>query len=226
MLPNGLILVLDMALGPRATATEVGRARYASLVLGVLREDVVFVPGTAWTLPNPSLGHVWPRARGRCAKLFDRALAKAGAGESLASVAELGRAVHVLADMACPVHAQAVWHYLRDPFERCVDAAASDLRRLPVPELDSQLRVQGAEALVDSLAGAAQEEEADTTQTPWGRALRRAGWRRPPRGDVIRAQAERLIPLAAAHVRALLELFEAETELALTGPLARVITEA
>ncbi len=101
MLPNGLIVALDLAVGGR-----VEPARYAALALGILREDVVLLPGVG-AVPSPSPGHIYPRSRRRCAKLF-HAAARAPAGRSGDML--LGRALHVLLDMACPVHAQKVWH--------------------------------------------------------------------------------------------------------------------
>jgi hypothetical protein len=194
MLPNGLVVVLDRAVGERL-APE----RFAALVVGVLREDVVLAFGRAY--PSPSPGHVYPRARRRIRALFAGALAER---EPLAADVALGRALHVLIDMACPVHAQAVWHYLRDPFERYVDAHAAELAALPVPPPPAD---DDPVALVDSLAGAARAVRADGRQTPWGKLLRR---RQPPlpRAELAE-QAATLIPLAAAHARALVDRFDA-----------------
>jgi hypothetical protein len=193
MLPNGLLVVVDRAVGERLPPE-----RFAALVVGLLREDVVLALGRAW--PSPSPGHVYPRSRRRCAVLFARAVAEA---DPLAADVTLGRALHVLADMACPVHAQAVWHYLRDPFERYVDAHAAELAELPLPPPPER---DAPDELVESLAQAARAVRADGRQTPWGRFLRR---RQPPlaRAEVA-GQAEKLIPLAAAHARALVDRFE------------------
>jgi hypothetical protein len=203
MLPNGLIVVLDLALGTAAVDSEAARARYAAFVLGILREDVVLVPGLARALPSPSPGHLWPRSRRRCADLFDRAVAEP---DPLAADVVLGRALHVLIDMACPVHAQAVWHTLRDPFERYVDVHAAELAALPVPDLAPWVAAAGPAALVDSLAAAARSVRADRRQTAWGRWRHRGD--APLRRPELAAQAERLIPLAAAHTRALVARYE------------------
>lgn len=195
MLPNGLVLVLDLALGARLPSE-----RFAAFVLGILREDVVLAMGRAY--PSPSPGHIYPRSRRRCSVLFERAVAQA---EPLAADVELGRALHVLIDMACPVHAQAVFHYLRDPFERYVDSHAAELAELPVPEPPA---TRDPAALVDSLASSARAVRADDRQTPWGKILRRK--QKPlPRAEVA-AQAAELIPLAAAHARALVDGFDAQ----------------
>jgi hypothetical protein len=194
VLPNGLVLVTDLALGGRLPPE-----RFAALVVGILREDVFLAFGRAY--PSPSPGHIYPRSRRRVRRLFEAALSEPA---PLAADVALGRALHVLIDMACPVHAQAVWHYLRDPFERYVDTHAAELAALPVPDPPAD---DDPVALVDSLAGAARAVRADGRQTPWGKLLRR---RQPPlpRAELA-TQAERLIPLAASHARALVARFDA-----------------
>lgn len=118
----------------------------------------------------------------------------------------LGRACHLLGDMAVPARTRGVWHFAGDPLERfCEEAAArSELRDLvprdlaPAPERD-------AAALADGLAAASAAFAADTTRTPWGRfAFARRG--RGVRLDDadVGAQARALVPLAVAHVAALL----------------------
>jgi len=176
MLPNGLLVTLELALGPAP------HDRHAALALGMLREDVWLLGPVA--LPSPSLGHIYPRARRHCARLYDRAVAAAREGR-LAGDFALGRALHVLIDMACPAHARAVPHYLHDPFERWVEVHATELAALPLPELPPD---DAPGALVDSLAGAARAAD-----------------------GAISAQARRLVPLAAAHVRALLTRHARET---------------
>ncbi len=219
MLPKGLILCLDLGLGPEAVGTTEGRARYAAMILGMFREDVLLLPGMRRALPSPSLRHSYPRSRQYCGQLFDGAVAAGRAGEPVRGAFLLGRALHVLIDMACPVHAQGVAHYLDEPFERHVDAAAEDLASLPVPALSAHVAEGGPQALVDSLAGAARREIADTTKSPWGRVLRRWGYRQPPSGREIKEQARRLIPLCAAHVRALIAQYDA----AFTSPVGQAM---
>ncbi len=200
MLPNGLMVTLELALGADA---EPGLL--TALTLGMFREDVVMLPGIA--LPSPSFGHIYPRSRARCGRLFARAVATARVRGRLAGAFDLGRAVHVLTDMACPAHALAVAHYLHDPFERWVESHAAELAELPVPALPDGVAVAAAvtgapAALVDSLAGAARRHAVDRTQLPFTPVRRRRGARVGP-ADLAR-QAHELIPLAAAHVRALL----------------------
>jgi putative flavoprotein involved in K+ transport len=220
VLPNGLILCLDLALRRAATAERPGRERYAALVLGLFREDVILVPGLGIALPSPSLGHIYPLSRRHCAALFREAVRAARSGDRLRGDFLLGRALHVLIDMACPTHAQAVSHYLTDPFELAVDARAEELAKLPLPELPEAVRAGPVERLIDSLAGAARREHADGTKSPWGRALKRLGLARAPTGAEVMAQARRLIPLAAAHVRALLARYDAAAGDTSASPLS------
>lgn len=210
MLPNGLILCLEMALGPRAATSRADRERSAALVLGMFREDICILPGIGWSMPSPSLGHLYPRSRQRCETLFEAAVDAARAGEPLRGALWLGRALHVLIDMACPAHAQAVAHSLREPFEVYVEAHAAELADCPMPELPVLLAQEGTPSeLVESLASAARREQVDGTSSPWGAVFRRLRWRQPISGAIVHEQAQRLIPLAAAHVRALIARYEA-----------------
>ncbi len=200
MLPNGLMVTLELALGADADP-----AVLTALTLGMFREDVVMLPGLA--LPSPSFGHIYPRSRARCTTLFTRAVHSARTRGPLAGAFDLGRAVHVLTDMACPAHALAIAHYLHDPFERWVERHAAELAELPVPALPEGVAVAAAAtsapaALVDSLAAAARRHGVDRTQLPFTPPRRRAGARVGP-AELAR-QAHELVPLAAAHVRALL----------------------
>jgi hypothetical protein len=209
MLPNGHIACLDMALGPDATATCRRRQRYAALLLGILREDVLLLP-LGYSLPNPSFDHFYPWSRRRCAKLF-RAAVQAGAnGRPLRGAFLLGGAIHIIIDMACPSHAKGVVHMLEDPYEIYVDAHSAELARLPVPELP-ELAAAGPTAIIDSIARAARREDADLTKSLWGRWLARRGRRRVIAGALVKEQAARLLPLAAAHIRALIARYDHET---------------
>jgi hypothetical protein len=212
--PGGLCLVIELAL---ARVADPQARRYgAALKLGALREDVVYVPllGRVWeslslshstgpTLPGGFLPLLWPGPRLRARWRFARALAEYRAGRAASAFVQLGRAAHLLIDMACPVHARRVAH-LDDPFEWYVDGNAPALAALPPARLPDAQRV---EELVGGLAREAQRFEVDRTNHPLGRLLRKFGLRRAMRASEARAQAEALIPLAAAHLAALLELF-------------------
>lgn len=122
----------------------------------------------------------------------------------------LGRACHLLGDMAVPARTRGVWHLLGDPLELFCEAHVESLAQLlpnPLPE-----RLGAPEAHAETLARAASTESADTTRTPWG-AL---GFRLLGRGQrltdaEVERQARVLLPLAVAHTRGLLLAFVAKT---------------
>lgn len=202
MLPIGHLLCLERAL---ATMPEEARRerRLASFLLGTFRDDVMVIPSLGISFESPSLSHFYPLARDRCAWLAEHAIDLGKARKTPASDYMLGRALHLMIDLACPVHAQGVVHYLDDPFETFVEANAHELAELPIPE-SPDLIGKPPRALAASLAEAARRMGADATKSPWGRWLRRLGWCEPPTGAAVRRQAHHLIPLAIAHVRALI----------------------
>lgn len=120
----------------------------------------------------------------------------------------LGRACHLLGDMAVPARTRGVWHLLGDPFELFCEARADRLAELLPERLPHS---EGPpEAHVEALAGAASVELADTTRTPWG-AL---GFRLFGHGErlsdaEVERQALHLLPLAVSHTRGLLLHFVA-----------------
>ena len=215
---NGFMAVIDMAL--ESLAEPRLHAHRDTLVLGAFREDVCF---SAFGLvsPSPSLTHftrpglpggfipfVCPGAAQRSRKFYDRALREAARGRETAAFLQLGRAIHPLGDMACPVHAQGVAHKV-DPFEWCVEARHRELRELPVPRVE----LSCVEEIVDDLARFGQGFPADKTTSPWGAVMRRLGWRAPVRAAEAREQARVLIPRAAGCTAALLRCFLNETDL-------------
>jgi hypothetical protein len=122
----------------------------------------------------------------------------------------LGRACHLLGDMAVPARVRGVWHLLGDPFEQFCEAHAERLAELlpqPLPASEGPPEVHA-----ELLARAAGAELADTTRTPWG-ALR---FRWLGRGQLLsetelERQAGRLLPLAVSHTRGLLLHFVAHS---------------
>lgn len=209
MLSKGLTLVLDMALASRESPTPLKKKE--ALIQGIFREDVIPIPFTRKSFPSPSWRHFWPRSRRYCDSLFRKAVRLGREGKGEEGEIALGRALHVLIDMGCPVHAQRVWHYLHDPFECYVEGHVDEISRLPLPSLAEGAWKRSPEGLVESLASAARLEQADRRQGPWALALRRLQLMERPRNIPVADQARRLIPLAAAHVRALLENYERET---------------
>ncbi|HVK54512.1 MAG TPA: hypothetical protein VM532_05720 [Burkholderiales bacterium] len=197
MLPNGLVVTLEMALRSMgASSIRTDATRQAALLLGMFREDVIVLRPFGLALPSPSFGHLWPRSKKYCNKRFDIAVKVARAEGPLAGDFQLGRALHVLIDMACPAHAIPIAHYLKDPFERYVDAHASKLSTLSVAEFTVDRSATPGD-LVSSLAEAA--------RTLWNQKSDGLEKRVP-----IAEQARHLIPLAAAHVCAMVALYERE----------------
>ena len=218
MRANGLALVIDRAVA-HLPSHEARRYRQA-LVLGSLREDVARVPGGAGVFEHLSLSHfgggwlpggylplLWPGPRFKVRRYFRHALALDRAGQRAAAFVTLGRACHVLIDMACPVHVHRVIHE-DDPFEWYIEMHAAELGAAPVPALPD---ASSPAALVASLAAVTRTCIPDRTRNAFGRLLRRLGLRRavPPRE--IGRQARLLIPQAAAHVAALIALFLGES---------------
>ena len=74
--------------------------------------------------------------------------------------------MHVLIDMACPVHAKPAVHYLRDPYERYVDAHAQELAAMALPALEAQADQLTLSGLITLITHAARREAADLTQSP------------------------------------------------------------
>lgn len=211
MLPNGLMLTLDMALGMRFTGSTFGRRAYCLMVLGMLREDVIVLPFTAKALPSPSFGHIWPMARFYFTRRYRRAVSCARKGKPDKALFELGRALHVLIDMGCPAHARATWHYLRDPFEHFVDHHATTISVMDLPYRPEGDAFHTPAQLVTALAQEARREQADRTQTLLGAWLRKRGRRRELSVATVRRQVERLIPLTAMHCQELLALFSRDS---------------
>lgn len=220
MLPNGQAIVIDMAV---RAVDDPFLTRYRSgLVLGALREDVAFVPGTRLVFPRPSFTHFYKPGlpgglvpfltagpRRRTNALLARARAAHACGRAGAATVALGRAAHLLIDMACPVHSHRTVHMIDDPYEWYVEGNAAVLRALPVPSWPD--RACPSE-LVDDLARYAQPFAPDGTHSPWGALLRRLGLRQALTAAVIAEQARALIPAAAAATAALFRLFLRETK--------------
>ena len=138
---NGFIVVVDKALEALGEP-RVQRHRDA-ILMGAFREDVCFLGRAGMVIPSASMTHflrpgwpggfipfVWQDAAQRARMFYDRAVREHGQGRQASAFVQLGRAVHPLIDMACPVHAQGVAHK-SDPFEWNVEAMAKELRALP-----------------------------------------------------------------------------------------------
>ena len=233
---NGQRVVLDMAI--RALDHPVTTRYRPALVLGALREDVWHVPLIGAVLERPSVTHFYrpglpgglvpfltPGPRARADRLFARAVEHYREGRPAAAFVQLGRAAHLLTDMACPVHAQRTVHMISDPFEWYVEGNAGALEHLPVPAVAPRGR---ASELVEDLARHTQRFAPDLTSSPWGRLLWKAGLRRKLPVPVLSDQARQLIPLAAGHAAALLRLFlrQAAGDAVLVGTVPALETPA
>ncbi len=225
MLWNGQRIVVDMAV--RTLAHPLTTRYRAALVLGALREDVGYLPGLGSVFECLSITHFYRPGlpggfipflsagpRWRANRLVARAVAEYRAGRSASAFVRLGRAIHLLTDMACPVHARRVVHLIDDPFEWYVEGNAPALEKLPVPPVPDRAC---ASELVDELARHTQRFAPDKTNSPWGRLMGRLHLREKVPARVLSAQARELIPLAAGHAAALLRLFLRE---AAAGPAA------
>lgn len=213
MLRNGLYLVADEAV--RRSGVALAAAHRDALVLGSLREDVLWIRGVDVLTEYPSFRHFggrgrrggylpfWPGPRRTVDTCYRRALAQARAGRQAAAFVTLGRALHVITDACIPTHVHRVAHE-DDPFEWAVESGVDRLRALPVPEIAPPNR---ARDLVASLAAEAARHAPDRTNTPIGRLLRRAGLARRVEAREARAQTDVLVPLAIAHGVALLRMF-------------------
>jgi hypothetical protein len=220
VLPNGLCIVVDRAVD--AVDDPVVRQFRAALVLGALRENVVYVPGLRAVFPHLSFSHfyrpglpggylpfLWPGPRFKATRIFRRALAEHGRGRTAAAFVQLGRIVHLIADMACPVHAHRVAHETIDPYEWWIEAHEQELRRLPVPAVPT---TSAPAALIEQMARITARHPPDTTCTLWGRALQRAGFGHRTTAAEAGRQAAELVPTAAGFSAALLRLFLRDVE--------------
>lgn len=182
-----------------ADAIEAGCADEDVWLLGPLR---LRAPGLSHTYrPGRARGELGaPSALSRMLCYLERAHS---APDSNAA-RWLGRACHLLGDMAVPARTRGVWHWLGDPLETWCER--NPVRVAELAAECPKLSFDSPRAIADSLALTSAALDADTTRTAWGR-VRHAVWRHGKQltlAEIVQ-QAELLIPLAAAHTRALLE---------------------
>jgi hypothetical protein len=214
MLANGLYLVADMAV--RAVDDPLATRYRKALLLGTLREDVLYVPLLKVVSEYPSYSHfyqpglpggyypfLWPGPRFCADRLFKKALADARAGRFAAAFVRVGRILHLITDMSIPSHAHRAAH-LSDPFEWYVEGNVGKLAALPLPPIPRATR---ASELIEGLATFTQRFAPDRTNHPLGRLLRRLGVLEHVDARLAAAQARELVPMAAAYGAALIELF-------------------
>jgi hypothetical protein len=209
---GGLAMVVDRA-ADRVASPLVQRYRRA-IVLGALREDVAYIPGLG-TIEHWSLSHfwgpsrpggflpLWPGARFAANRKLARAVRRYRRRDVAGGFVELGRAAHLVVDMACPVHVHRVLHDT-DGYEWFVEAHTDELAALPTAPAPL---ARSASELVESLARFTHRFPADRSQHALGRWLVRRGLVRSLPQSEIRRAAREIVPVAIAHVAALLELF-------------------
>jgi hypothetical protein len=211
---GGLAMLVDRAVD-RATSPAIQQRRRA-IVLGALREDVGYVRGLSKPFEHLSLSHfwgptrpggfipLWPSARTMADHYFARAVSLHREGAQAAGFVELGRVAHLLADMACPVHVHRVLHD-GDGFEWFVESHLEELGGLPAEPVPAAAR---ASDLITTMATFTSAFPADRTQHAVGRWLVRKKLARSLPQHEIRRAARAIIPVAIAHMSALLRLYE------------------
>jgi hypothetical protein len=211
---NGLQLVIRLAL---RTLDRPQLTRYEdALVLGAIREDIVYQPRKRTIREHWSLSHFSGRYLGggfipfltasaprKAQQYFDRALAAQRDGRQARAFVLLGMASHLLIDMACPVHASRVAH-LTDGYEWFVEAHCAQLAALPVPAVPRYASVRDA---VAGLAVYTRRFRPDRSNHHWGRLLKMLGLRKPLTRAEFSAQAAQIIPAAASHLAAVYLMF-------------------
>ena len=189
-------------------------ARRRAILVGCVDEDLLRIPLVGWRVQSPGLSHTYrpgrrrgelgaPSALTRIERLLDDACARWRRAPDRAANA-VGRACHLLGDVAVPARTRGVWHPLGDPYERWVDDHLAVLAaQAPAPAVAAPTIA----AIVDGLARLAARHPADTTRSPWGALAHRLGL---PCVVVDAAEAGRqaraLVPAALAHHVAFLRL--------------------
>jgi hypothetical protein len=211
---NGLFVVAELA--ARQVAHPLVEKYKSALVLGSLREDVWWIPGVRRVFEHLSFSHfyeppvpggfvpfLWPGPRMKGEKFFRRALFAHRDGRTAAGFVALGRVVHLVTDMCCPVHAHRAVHDT-DPYEWWVEANAKKLLALDVPRAPDVDRAGDA---IHAMALACKPYRADWTNHHAGRALKKLGVLRGVTSREAGEQARTLIPLAAAHAASVMRLY-------------------
>lgn len=205
MLPATHVSLIDAALAPVEHAGL--RAHRAAILAGCVDEDRLRIPIVGWRVQAPGLSHTYrpgrsrgelgaPSALTRLERLTAAALTR-WRREPERAAGLIGRACHLLGDVAVPARTRGVWHPLGDPYERWVDAHLAELAALPPAP---PIAAASLHALVDGLARQAARHPADTTRSPWGALAHRLGRRRVIVDAAAAAgQARALFPIARAH---------------------------
>lgn len=219
MLYKGLQTVICAAV---QQANQPLLSRYAAaLIFGAIREDVMYLRSRKkiWEhlsfthfsgrfLPGGFIPFVIPSAASCAQFYFNRACKLAAQQKLAAAMVQLGRASHLLIDMACPAHAHRVAHW-NDGYEWYIEAHGDSLRTLTAA---IPTNYQSAAAIVEGLAGFTRQFRADGTHHHLGFWLKKLGWRHGLSKAEISQQAEQIIPVASAHLAAMYLLFIEKTQ--------------
>jgi hypothetical protein len=214
MLYKGLQIIICAAVRQADIALF---TRYCdALILGAVREDIAYLRPQKRIWEHLSFTHFSGRwlsggfipfftpSAARCAQhYFDHACKLAAQQKIAAAMVQLGRASHLLIDMACPVHVHRVAHW-HDGYEWYIEVHGDDLAML---QAAIPTAYQSAAEIVEGLARFTRQFPADGTHHHLGRWLKARGWRRSHTHTEIAQQAEQIIPVASAHLAAMYLLF-------------------
>jgi hypothetical protein len=195
----------------RAGAARAGAlALLPELLRGNDDEDVHIVPLLGLRLqaaglththrPGSSRGELFaPSAGVCCVKWVERSRAAKSPAEGAYF---LGRACHLLVDVAVPARSRGVWHFYGDPLESWVEEHVAEIGTMPVAKAPPYA---GPAALADALARLSSSYPVDTTRSTWGSwAMRLTGRGRRVSPEEAGEQARALVPAAIAYVETLL----------------------
>ncbi len=214
MQPRSHRFILERALG-LVDQDAWTRDHARELLAGSDDEDVYAVPFTKVRLPALGLTHTYrpgkrtgelgaPSARTQLLYFVRRSKSELVRSDEARAAWWLGRACHLLIDMAVPARTRGVWHLLGDPLESWVEHAvlANDGRFA----MSALAPTDDIGALADTLAALSASFPADTTRGPLG-LLRQKLLGRGVRVDGADAEAQALVlvPAAIAHTASLLD---------------------
>lgn len=214
MLYKGLQTVICAAV--RQTDNPLFTRYSDALILGAVREDVAYLCPQKRIWEHLSLTHFSGRflpgglfpfftlSAPHCAQIyFDRACKLAAQQKIAVAMVQLGRASHLLIDMACTAHVHRVPHWT-DGYEWYIEVHGDELGTL---QAAIPMQYQSAAAIVEGLARFTRQFPADKTRHWPGRWLKAHSWRRSPTRAEIAQQAKQIIPVASAHLAAMYLLF-------------------
>ena len=190
MFQKGHRLLLESAAA--AVADRGLTAQAGALLDGCAREDRYSV----------GLTHFGYAAPWRAGRLFAKAV-RAHAKSERDGYWWLGRAAHLVSEMASPAHAQGSFHWYGEPFELYLEEHCDELAALE----PAAVAPADAASLARGLANHARTFFADRTRNLPGFVAHRLGLLRRPTADEVREQAQALVPLGAGYTAALYRSF-------------------